>query len=604
MATSIFKEYFKGYEILGELGRGNARVLKARSLQNGGLVAIKHFAFNTEPDTLRRFQRESEIMKSIHHDYIVKIIDVHLDAELPYIVMQLVEGGDLRSLLKKFGTLDIPTVIRLAHHMTEALDAIHAKAVVHRDVKPENIMYRRLSTGQIHFLLTDFGIAKLREQPDAITVTGSSMLTYDYASPEQINQSKTVSTPTDYYSLGIVLYECLTGAVPFEYDQDDLWMHISRVVNSPVPLPRLPEGRLIPPSLLQLLEGLLCKLPAHRITDPVTVRHLLRAAAVEDLQGVKVSPSEERAAPKHTLKNDARPYESGLYQAAKKRDVTFVVLVLLLISVAVFFSWTTIYKTKTAAVNDPVPQQVTPPVVQKPKAVMSSHTSFTDSPDPAVNDEIMPPADNTTLSDTSTVSLLAVPTVLPVSEPGIPLINGVYYNDFNDPSDSAWEAGKDENSEFGFSNGKYVIRGLTDSLSYSTSVKFNIDIHKNFTLSANAMHLGERSDDPFGLNYCGDENKNACFVYYITSNGYYSIGSWIKDEWNAMVDWTPSANIRQNGEVNILSLEKENGVIRFFINDKLETALPFTGGFGSEFGLRVDGVQTVSFSQFILKGAQ
>src|SRR5471030_1782546 len=126
MATSIFKEYFKGYEILGELGRGNARVLKARSLQTGGLVAIKHFAFNTDSDTLRRFQRESEIMKSIEHDYIVKIIEVHLDAELPYIVMQLIEGGDLRSLLKMNGTLDMATVITLARHMTEALKIIHS----------------------------------------------------------------------------------------------------------------------------------------------------------------------------------------------------------------------------------------------------------------------------------------------------------------------------------------------------------------------------------------------------------------------------------------------------------------------------------------------
>src|SRR5690349_15597442 len=136
MATSIFKEYFRGYEILGELGRVNARVLKARHKYTGELVAIKHFAFNTEPDALRRFQRESEIMKSIQHDNIVKIIEVHLDAELPYIVMQLVEGGDLRSLLKTYGTLDIPTVIRLGHHITAALDAIHTKDVVHRDIKP------------------------------------------------------------------------------------------------------------------------------------------------------------------------------------------------------------------------------------------------------------------------------------------------------------------------------------------------------------------------------------------------------------------------------------------------------------------------------------
>ncbi|MES1223930.1 MAG: serine/threonine-protein kinase, partial [Bacteroidota bacterium] len=183
MATSIFREYFKGYEILGELGRGNARVLKARNLQTGGLVAIKHFAFNTDTDTLRRFQRESEIMKSIEHDNIVKIIEVHLDAELPYIVMQLIEGGDLRSLLKVSGTLNMAEVIILTDQMTQALTAIHNKAIIHRDIKPENIMYRRLDSGEIQFLLTDFGIARLREQADAVTVTGSSMMTYDYASP-------------------------------------------------------------------------------------------------------------------------------------------------------------------------------------------------------------------------------------------------------------------------------------------------------------------------------------------------------------------------------------------------------------------------------------
>ncbi len=283
MATSIFREYFKGYEILGEIGRGNARVLKARHLVSGNLVAIKHFAFNTDADTLRRFQRESEIMKSIQHDHIVKIVDVHLDAELPYIVMQLIEGGDVRRLLKERGTLEVDTVIQLAQHMTDALDAIHAKGVVHRDIKPENIMYRRLPNGELHFLLTDFGIAKLREQTN--TVTGSSMLTYEYASPEQFNHSKIVSTPTDYYSLGIVLYECLTGFVPFAYNDEDLLWHINRVIESPVPVPVLPEERFMPPSLLQLLHGLLAKQAMNRLSDSLQVRDLLQKAAVENAQG-------------------------------------------------------------------------------------------------------------------------------------------------------------------------------------------------------------------------------------------------------------------------------------------------------------------------------
>src|SRR6195952_3100050 len=268
MATSIFREYFTGYEILGELGRGNARVLKARSIASGALVAIKHFAFNTDADTLRRFQRESEIMKSIAHDYIVKIIEVHLDAELPYIVMELIEGGDLRSLLKTHGHLDHTTVITLTRHMTAALMTIHERNIVHRDIKPENIMYRRTVEGGIEFLLTDFGIARLREQVDAITVTGSSMLTYDYASPEQFSQPKMVGTATDYYSFGIVLYECLTGRVPFEYEQNDLLGHINRVISAPPPIPMQPNGKLLPPGVLYLLEGLLRKQPQNRVCDP------------------------------------------------------------------------------------------------------------------------------------------------------------------------------------------------------------------------------------------------------------------------------------------------------------------------------------------------
>jgi serine/threonine protein kinase len=580
MATSIFREYFKGYEILGELGRGNARVLKARSLQTGELVAIKHFAFNTDPDTLRRFQRESEIMKSIQHDYVVKIIEVHLDAELPYIVMQLIEGGDLRSLLKNYGSLDINTVIRLAHHMTEALDAIHAKAVVHRDVKPENIMYRRLPNGEIHFLLTDFGIAKLREQSDTITVTGSSMLTYDYASPEQFNQSKTVSTPTDYYSLGVVLYECLTGAVPFEYEQDDLLMHINRVIASPIPVPHLPGDKHLPPSFLQLLEGLMTKQGLYRLADPVKVRHLLRMATIEDLRGIEALPP---AADKHTM-----AYQSQYPTPRKKKhDITFITLLLLVISVVVFFSWTTLVKSDdntTAPITkqDTKATPATPvkyslPVSIKHRPVMHNTYNPVSMTDPA--DE-------------------------PATDPGIDLVNGMYFNDFSDPQDSSWDVGRDDNSEFYVIEGKYIMKGMADSLSYSSSVKLNLDTDKDFSLAANVTHLGGNGDDPYGVNFCGNNKQDCYLIFYITANGFYSIGTLVKDQWRVLVDWTASSHIRPDGEVNTLSVEKKDGTLSFLINDKVEKILPFTGGFGNHFGMRVDGAQTVSYDQFIVKGAQ
>ena len=583
MATSVFKEYFKGYEILGELGRGNARVLKAKNLQTGKLVAIKHFAFNTEPDTLRRFQRESEIMKSIQHHYVVKILEVHLDAELPYIVMELIDGGDLRSLLKSYGLLDLATVITLAHHMTEALDAIHTKAIVHRDVKPENIMYRRLASGEIQFLLTDFGIARLREQTDAITVTGASMLTYDYASPEQFNQSKTVAAPTDYYSLGIVLYECLTGAVPFEYEQNDLLMHINRVISSPLPVPFIPsrpgltegpEEQALPPSMLQLLEGLLRKQPSQRLSDPVSIRHLLKMAAIEDLQGIKMSPPAEI---KQTLKNE-RP-EIAL---AKRKRRAPVGLALLLIAIAILFSWTNLARHNNTKPSPANPATASLPLIETkhelpPEAAHIVHTRLT----PAV----------TTGN-----------AVTPVIDPGVALVNGMYYKDF-DQQDSLWNTGRDENSEFILLDGKYTMRGFRDSLSYSSSIKLKMDTQKDFTVTATAMHQGESAGDPFGIIFCGDEAQDAFFVFYITSNGYYSIGTSVRDEWNAMTDWTASSNLRQNTEMNIFSIERRGGVLRFLINDKLEKILPFTGAYGSYFGLRVDGAQTISFDQFIVKGS-
>lgn len=165
MATVSFNTHFPGYTVLGELGRGNARVLKARHDATGELVAIKHFALNTDAQTLHRFQQESEIMTRLRHPNIVQVREIRLDAPLPYLVMELVEGGSVRQLLNEQKTLPIAQTVRLGLQMIEAFRVIHGQDVVHRDVKPENILYRQLPSGELHFLLTDFGIARLREQP-------------------------------------------------------------------------------------------------------------------------------------------------------------------------------------------------------------------------------------------------------------------------------------------------------------------------------------------------------------------------------------------------------------------------------------------------------
>jgi eukaryotic-like serine/threonine-protein kinase len=588
MATSIFKEYFKGYEILGEIGRGNARVLKARHLVSGNLVAIKHFAFNTDADTLRRFQRESEIMLSIQHDHIVKIVDVHLDAELPYIVMQLIEGGDVRRLLKERSSLEVDTVIQLAQHMIDALEAIHAKGVVHRDIKPENIMYRRMSNGELHFLLTDFGIAKLREQTN--TVTGSSMLTYEYASPEQFSHSKTVSTPTDYYSLGIVLYECLTGSVPFSYSDEDLLWHINRVIESPVPEPVLADNRFLPPSLLQLLHGLLGKQAMNRLIDSAQVRELLKQAALENARGPYRKPAPSNNRTQTVTKVFSKPLMTKAV-TGKKKEIIFTILGVLLFSAFMMGMWA-VFPNKPGTQPGEEQSAAVLPVDSVSVAQVSRKTRIPEGK------PLITPVVNTTLQP-DVISAVNTPAQ---HDAGVSLNNGMYYDDFSEGVDSIWETGKDENSEFRFDRGKYIIKGLTDSLTYHATVKFDLDIQRNFSISASATQWGNEPDEAYGINFCGNTDIDAYFVYYITAGGYYAIGSMTNGDWHPIINWTHSSNIRSNNEMNTLSIEKRNNSIFFYINDKVENVLPFTGGYGNCFGLRVDGAQTVAFDQLIVKG--
>ena len=285
MATVNFNTHLPGYTVLAELGRGNTRVLKARHVASGDLVAIKQFAFPADADTLRRFDRESQIMTRINHPNVVRVREVHLDAAMPYVVMDYVEGGDLRGLLRQEGHLPIVTTIRLGLQLTHALRAVHPMQVVHRDIKPENILYRPLSSGELHFLLTDFGIAKFWSDDSTRTRTGQSLMTYEYAAPEQFDNPRQVDEAADYYALGVVLYECLTGHVPFVlHDETGLAKFMQQVLTAPMPPLTRPSAEPLPPSLTALLTGLLARNPNERLRDTNQMELLLEQSRVELLK--------------------------------------------------------------------------------------------------------------------------------------------------------------------------------------------------------------------------------------------------------------------------------------------------------------------------------
>ena len=293
MATVNFNAQLPGYEVLAELGRGNSRVLKARHVASGELVAIKQYAFTVDADTHRRFEQESQIMTRIDHPNVVRVREVQLDANMPYIVMDLVEGGDLRSLLRQEGFLDILTTIRLGLQLTGAFRAMHSAQVIHRDIKPENVLYRRLVSGELHFLLTDFGISKFWADDNIRTLTGQSLMTYEYAAPEQFDNPRQVDKAADYYALGVMLYECLTGKVPFIlHNETGLAQFMQQVLMAPLPKFITVSGQPLPPSLATLLMCLLARNPQDRLCNIDQLELLLEQSRVEQLNATWSIPEE------------------------------------------------------------------------------------------------------------------------------------------------------------------------------------------------------------------------------------------------------------------------------------------------------------------------
>ena len=215
-----------GYRIEALVGRGGmGEVYRAVQLDLGRRVALKVLAPELAADERfrRRFLRESRIAASIDHPSIIPIYQTGEQGELLYIAMRYVDGPDLATLLRREGHLEPPRVLAIMTQVASALDAAHARGLVHRDVKPANIL---LATGRGgadgHCYLCDFGLIKQvdsEQVASALTATDQFVGTIPYVAPEQI-EGTAVDGRTDVYSLACVLFQCLTGSVPFEGTND------------------------------------------------------------------------------------------------------------------------------------------------------------------------------------------------------------------------------------------------------------------------------------------------------------------------------------------------------------------------------------------------
>ncbi len=241
---------FGPYEIVRKLGQGSfGMVYEAVRTPLGKRVALKVLRAQAvfPVETLTRFVREAQTAARLTHPHIVDVFDVGVHAGTPFIAMEYLEGETLSARISREGRLSPRDVANIMVPVLSAVAKVHDAGIVHRDLKPENLFLTVPRPGVIHPKLLDFGIARVAEDKasPAITRTNSILGTPYYMSPEQIQRSRSVDARSDQWALGVILYEALSGALPF--DGETLLAVLSRVAaGAPPPLrtlvPTIPEA--------------------------------------------------------------------------------------------------------------------------------------------------------------------------------------------------------------------------------------------------------------------------------------------------------------------------------------------------------------------------
>src|SRR6266478_3773879 len=249
------------YQLQDPIGRGGmATIYRGRDLRMDRVVAIKVLreVYSTDAKFVARFQQEAKAASALQHPNIVQVYDYGQTDGNYYIVMELIEGTDLRRYLRGRGVLDVDRSVIIAHDVALGRGAAHRRGIVHRDVKPQNILVGR--DGSIK--LTDFGIAFV-VNAERLTDTGMTVGTVQYYAPEQA-QGEIVSPAADVYSLGIVMYETLTGRTPFDGD-NPVAVAMQHIQDPPTPPRQLNPN--IPPALEEIILRCLEKVPEMRFRD-------------------------------------------------------------------------------------------------------------------------------------------------------------------------------------------------------------------------------------------------------------------------------------------------------------------------------------------------
>jgi predicted Ser/Thr protein kinase len=304
-----------GFVIESIAGRGGMGVVyRARQRQPERTVALKVIAADyAEDDAFRaRFEREASIAAQIEHPNVIPVYAVGEAGGVLYIAMRFVDGVDLRGLLASEGRLEPRRAAAVIEAVAQALDAAHAAGLVHRDVKPANILIST-SRGRDHVYLSDFGLSRHVQGSHGLTGTGAFLGTIDYVAPEQARGER-VDARTDVYSLGCVLFQALTGTVPYPLDNDLAKLYAHDVKPPPSVLERAPD---LPATFDPVLARAMAKDPDERYLSAGDLgRAALAAAAGASLSRAERSVAAGEAAPLRADTVAAQPRTAATQGAA------------------------------------------------------------------------------------------------------------------------------------------------------------------------------------------------------------------------------------------------------------------------------------------------
>ena len=331
----VRQELNEEYEILDELGRGGmAIVFKAKEKQLDREVAIKVLPFSLafDKEFVERFQREARTSARLEHPNIIPIYRVGKAGRIIYFVMKFLRGKPLSNVLATRGSLPPAEIKKILAEVGRALAYAHKKEIVHRDIKPDNIMFDEHG----HAVVTDFGIAKAASG-GKLTGTGMSIGTPHYMSPEQA-KAQPLDGRSDLYSLGVVAYQCLTGGVPF--DGEDSFSIGYKHIMEEIPTPPLdnPEKR----QLFEIVRKMMAKTPAQRFQNADELVNVLESGrsvtfttdatmAMPSLTGARLASAPTTPLPRAT---GTRPPATA--EEAPRRSVLSGLLLWLIIVGAVF----------------------------------------------------------------------------------------------------------------------------------------------------------------------------------------------------------------------------------------------------------------------------